>query len=39
MPPAIKAWSLAEEWPSEPRGPDAPLLGRPATALEGSEAA
>jgi acyl-CoA thioesterase FadM len=30
MPPAIKAWALAEEWSSEPRGPAAPLLGRPA---------
>jgi acyl-CoA thioesterase FadM len=39
MPPAIKAWALAEEWSSEPRGPAAPLLGRPAPALEGSDAA
>ena len=30
MPPAIKAWALAEEWSSEPRGPAVPLLGRPA---------
>jgi len=28
MPPAIKAWALAEEWSSEPHGPAAPLLGR-----------
>jgi hypothetical protein len=39
MPPAIKAWALAEEWSSEPRGPAATPLGRPATALEGSDAA
>ncbi len=30
MPPAIKAWALAEEWSSEPRGPAAAVLGRPA---------
>jgi acyl-CoA thioesterase FadM len=30
MPPAIKAWALAEEWSREPRGPAAPLLGRPS---------
>jgi len=28
MPPAIKAWALAEEWSSEPRGPAVPVLGR-----------
>lgn len=28
MPPAIKAWALAEEWSSEPRGPAASVLGR-----------
>ena len=39
MPPAIKAWALAEEWSSEPRGRAAAPLGRPAAALEGSDAA
>jgi acyl-CoA thioesterase FadM len=29
MPPAIKAWALAEEWSSEPRGPAPSELGRP----------
>lgn len=39
MPPAIKAWALAEERSSDPRGPAAPPLDRPAAALEGSDAA
>lgn len=34
MPPAIKAWALAEEWASEPRGPAATVLGRPVTAAQ-----
>jgi acyl-CoA thioesterase FadM len=38
MPPAIKAWALAEEWSSEPRGPAAPLLGRPAPQPEAQSA-
>jgi acyl-CoA thioesterase FadM len=39
MPPAIKAWALAEEWAREPRGPAAPLLGRPVLQPQGSKPA
>ena len=39
MPPAIKAWALAAAWSSKPRGPSTSLSGRPAAALEGSDAA
>ena len=39
MPPAIKAWALAEEWSSEPRGPAATVLGRAAAQPDPAEAA